>query len=214
MAVLLWPIFIKRMFMQKYVHNDGTGDEENLLRLLRQGERDAFTHIYECYHKMLYALACRYLKNRTAAEDAVQHVFIKLWEYRATITVTINLRNYLYTMTKNYILNYIRNENSAVAHNYRIAQMADAFEDNLFETIERKELMAAFYQAIKLLPVQKREICLLKLEDKLSNQEIADIMQLSVNTVKTHYAQAIKLLRVSLNKMLQITAGWLILLSV
>ena len=71
----------------------------------------------------------------------------------------------------------------------------------MLETIERKELMAAFYQAITLLPAQKKEICLLKMEGKLSNQEIADKMQLSVSTVKTHYAQAIKLLRAAMSRM-------------
>jgi RNA polymerase sigma-70 factor (ECF subfamily) len=178
-------------------------DDEYLLHLLRQGSKDAFTCIYERYHKMLYALSYRYLKSQAMAEDAVQHVFVKLWEYRADIFVTVNLRNYLYSMAKNHILNFIRNAHNAVAHNYKIAQAAGTVEDNLFETIERKELMAVFYQAVELLPAQKKEICLLKMEGKLSNQEIADKMQLSVNTVKTHYAQAIKLLRVAMSKMFQ-----------
>jgi RNA polymerase sigma-70 factor (ECF subfamily) len=183
---------------RKHIHDK---DDEYLLHLLRQGCRNAFTCIYERYHKMLYALSYKYLKSQAAAEDAVQHVFVKLWEHRADITVVVNLRNYLYTMTKNYVLNYIRNEHTAAAHSYRMAQVAGTVEDNLLEAIERKELMAAFYQAIKLLPAQKKEICLLKMEGKLSNQEIADKMQLSVNTVKTHYAQAVKLLRAALSKM-------------
>ena len=180
-------------------------DDEHLLRLLRQGNKDAFTCIYERYHKMLYALSYKYLKSQAVAEDAVQHVFVKLWEHHADIIVMINLRNYLYSMTKNYILNHIRNAHSAVAHNYRIAQVTGAVEDNLFETIERKELRAMFYRAVKLLPPQKKEICLLKMEGRLSNQEIADKMELSVNTVKTHYAQAIKLLRAAMSKMFQLT---------
>ena len=167
---------------RKHIHDK---DDEHLLHLLRQGNKDAFTCIYERYHKMLYALSYKYLKSRVTTEDAVQHVFVKLWEHRADITVVANLRNYLYSMTKNYVLNYIRNEQSAVAHSYRMAQSAGAVEDNLLETIERKELMAAFYQAITLLSAQKKEICLLKMEGKLSNQEIADKMQLSVNTVNS-----------------------------
>ena len=45
----------------------------------------------------------RYLKNVEAAEEAVQHVFVKLWESVRHIEIEINLKNYLYTMTKNYI---------------------------------------------------------------------------------------------------------------
>ncbi|MDR3366903.1 MAG: RNA polymerase sigma-70 factor [Prevotellaceae bacterium] len=188
---------------RKHIH--GNDDDEYLLHLLRQGNRDAFTRIYERYHKMLYALSYRYLKSQATTEDAVQHVFVKLWEYRADVVVTVNLRNYLYSMAKNYILNYIRNAHTAVVHSYRMAQAAGTIEDNLLEAIERKELVAVFYQAVALLPAQKKEICLLKMEGKLSNQEIADKMKLSVNTIKTHYAQAIKLLRAFLYKMFQIT---------
>jgi RNA polymerase sigma-70 factor (ECF subfamily) len=193
---------------RNYIYDE---NDEYLLHLLRQGNKEAFTCIYERYHKMLYVLSYRYLKNQAAAEDAVQHVFVKLWEHRVDIIVVANFRNYLYSMTKNYILNYIRNEYNAVSHNYRMAQLTGTVEDNLFETIEQKELMTMFYQAIKLLPPQKKEICLLKMEDKLSNQEIADKMQLSVNTVKTHYAQAIKLLRMAMCKMLQCIVGALTL---
>jgi RNA polymerase sigma-70 factor (ECF subfamily) len=179
-------------------------NDEYFLHLLRQGNKEAFARIYERYHKLLYALSYRYLKSPMAAEDAVQHVFVKLWEHRADIIVMVNLRNYLYSMAKNYILNYIRNEHNAMAHNYRIAQMTEVVEDNLFETIAQKELMNMFYQAVKLLPAQKKEICLLKMEGKFSNQEIAEKMQLSVNTIKTHYAQAMKLLRASMIRMLGI----------
>jgi RNA polymerase sigma-70 factor (ECF subfamily) len=188
------------MFEQKQLSK--CTDDAELIHLLREGDENAFTFIYVRYHKMLYALAWRYLKSQTMAEDVVQHVFVKLWEYRKTTSITINLRNYLYSMTKNYVLNCIRNEQSAITHNYRIAQSAGTFEENLFEIIEQKELMSVFYQAIKLLPTQKREVCLLKMDEKLSNQEIADKMKLSVNTVKAHYAQAIKLLRVYLHRML------------
>ncbi|UKI47213.1 MAG: LuxR C-terminal-related transcriptional regulator [Phocaeicola vulgatus] len=52
--------------------------------------------------------------------------------------------------------------------------------------------MSHFYQAIDHLPKQKRQVCLYKLKGNLSNQEIADKMNISVPTVKTHYAQAIK----------------------
>jgi RNA polymerase sigma-70 factor (ECF subfamily) len=156
---------------RKYIHDE---NDEYLLHLLRQGNEGVFTHIYERYHKMLYALSYRYLKSPMAAEDAVQHVFVKLWEHRADIVVMVNLRNYLYSMAKNYILNYIRNEHSAMAHNYRMVQMTEVVEDNLFETIARKELMNMFYQAVKLLPARKKEICLLKMEGKFSNQEIAE----------------------------------------
>jgi RNA polymerase sigma-70 factor (ECF subfamily) len=179
----------------------------NLLRQLEEGDQEAFSLIYERYHKLLYAVAFQYLKSRAAAEDAVQHVFCKLWEHRASIAVDTNLRNYLYSMTKNYVLNYIRNQNNAAAHSYRMAQTMDACDNDLYEGLEHKEQADIFQRALARLPQQKQEVCLLKMDESLSNQDIAERMQISVNTVKTHYAQAIKQLRVYVASMLKMVVG-------
>ena len=140
--------------------------------------------------------------NADMAEDVVQHVFARLWEFRSELHVGISLKNYLFTMTKNHVLNLIRNENSAISKNYEIAQSTPVYEDNLIENLEKKELMVSFYKAVDMLPPQKRSICLMKVKEELTNQEIAERMNLSVNTVKTHYTEALKMLRIHLSKML------------
>lgn len=182
-------------------------NDEALFALIEKGDERAFTQAYDRYHKLLYVLAYRYLMNVNMAEDVVQHVFSRLWEFRTELRVGISLKNYLFTMTKNHVLNLIRNENSAIIKNYEMAQSAPAYEDNLMEDLEKKELMSNFYKAVDMLPVQKREICLMKVREELTNQEIAERMKLSVNTVKTHYSEALKLLRVHLRKMLIIVTA-------
>lgn len=151
--------------------------------------------VYNKYHKLLYVLSYRYLMNTEMAQDAVQHVFTRLWEFRSELRVGVSLKNYLFTMTKNHILNIIRNENNALAKNYEMAQAEPDIEDNLIENLEKKELMSLFYKALAQLPPQKRDICLMKVRDELTNQEIADKLKLSINTIKTHYSDALKLLR-------------------
>ncbi|WP_288242193.1 RNA polymerase sigma-70 factor [uncultured Bacteroides sp.] len=182
-------------------------NDEALFALIEKGDERAFTEAYDRYHKLLYVLAYRYLMNVNMAEDVVQHVFSRLWEFRTELRVGISLKNYLFTMTKNHVLNLIRNENTAITKNYEMAQSAPAYEDNLIENLEKKELMSNFYKAVDMLPVQKREICLMKVREELTNQEIAERMKLSVNTVKTHYSEALKLLRVHLRKMLIIVTA-------
>lgn len=182
-------------------------NDEALFALIEKGDERAFTQAYDRYHKLLYVLAYRYLMNVNMAEDVVQHVFSRLWEFRTELRVGISLKNYLFTMTKNHVLNLIRNENTAITKNYEMTQSAPAYEDNLIENLEKKELMSNFYKAVDMLPVQKREICLMKVREELTNQEIAERMKLSVNTVKTHYSEALKLLRVHLRKMLIIVTA-------
>lgn len=177
-------------------------NDEQLFALIARGDKEAFTVVYHKYHKLMYAIAYRYLMSVEQTEDVVQHVFTRLWEFRAELRIGVSLKNYLFTMTKNHVLNLIRNENSVVAKNYEAAQLAPKYEDNLVDKMEEQELITLFYKAIDLLPTQKREICLMKIRDELSNQDIANKLHLSINTIKTHYSESLKLLRTHLTKTL------------
>ena len=184
--------------------------DEYLLALLGKGDEQAFTIIYQRYHKLLYVVAYKYLKNDCSAKDSVQQIFYRLWESRSVLIINMNLRNYLYTMLKNHLLNEIRNNYMAMEKNYELAQEKVEYEDDLLDNIEKKEIEEQLYRAINGLPEQKKQVCLYKLRGNLSNLEIANKMGISVPTVKTHYAQAVKMLREHFNKLLfMICSFWL-----
>ena len=142
--------------------------DEELLRSLRSDSEEAFTCVYERYHRSLYVLAYQYLKDTAFAEDATQHVFMRLWESRALLMPGMNLRNYLYTMMKNHVLNVIRDNNTAIEKNYEIAQFAPEYEDELLAKIEGEDMRRRLYEEIDRLPEQKRQVCLYKLRGNLS----------------------------------------------
>lgn len=177
-------------------------DDRELFSKLQQGDGKAFEAIYEKYHRLLYSFALRHLESRDMAEDAVQQVFVHLWEIHADIYVNISLRNYLYTMIKNHILNLIRSENTTFVRNYELAEAKQDYCEDLDDKIDKKEQMAMLYKAIASLPEQKRVVCMLKMEGTLTNQEIADKLNISINTVKTHYLQSIQKLKECMSKML------------
>lgn len=183
--------------------NNQISDTELFYRI-QKGDEKAFTLAYELYNKLIYVLSYRYLMDEDRAKDVVQYVFVKLWEYRANLNVGISLKNFLFTMAKNHILNLIRNENSALEKQYEIAQQVSGYEDDLIEKLERREQMELFYQALAKLPEQKKKICMMKIREEMSNKEIAERLNVSINTVKTHYAEALKLLRRELLKLLMI----------
>ena len=171
-------------------------NEDNILFLLiKNRDQEAFTSVYQKYHAYLYALALKYLKDTTMAEEAVQHIFVKLWDTSKNIDVTINLKNYLYTMIKNHIINQFRKNRSSISLNYANAQLEITEEDDVEEKLEERERHRMLYKGIDMLSPQKREICKLKLEGKLSNEEIAQQMHLSIHTVKSHYQESVKILR-------------------
>lgn len=180
---------------------ENKGRSQKLFSQIQQGNKEAFTKAYEKYSKMLYGLAYQYLKSNEMAEDAVQQTFTKLWEHHKQIVITTSLRNYLYTMTRNHILNQIRDRKAEIINNYQIVQKTEKYQLDITHLLEKEETMNVFYKAIALLPKRKREICMLKMEEQMSNEKIADTLQISVSTVKTHYTQSKKLLRNFIKKM-------------
>lgn len=181
--------------MQNELPTYSRNEDNALFLLLKKRDKEAFSVIYQKYHRYLYALALKYLKNTQMAEDAVQHVFVKLWESTDKIHIEINLKNYLYTMTKNYILNTIRDRKEEISLNYVNAQMDIPVHDDIVKKMENKQLNGLLYKQIDLLPPQKKEVCMRKLRTSDSNQEIADEMGISVHTVKSHYQESLKILR-------------------
>lgn len=168
---------------------------ELLFSQIMLGNTRAFTEVYYQYNKLLYVVAYKYLMDDEMSKDVVQHVFCKLWESRKELSVNVSLKNYLITMAKNHILNVIRNQNTALQKNYEIAQCAEMIDDSFMKRMDESEMHSELYRAIHQLPQNKKAICLLKLNDELSNKEIADQMNLSINTVKTHYSESLKILR-------------------
>lgn len=190
--------------MNNQFHSTSGQTDDELLTLLQESDEKAFTAIYVRYHQLLYVVAYKYLKNKEQTKDAVQQIFLKLWESRTLLSIQVSLKNYLYTMLKNQLLNEIRNNTTALEKNYELAQEPVTFENELLVKLEEKEMMEQLYRAVDNLPEQKRAVCLYKLKEELSNCEIAEKMQISVPTVKTHYSQALKMLRNHFDKLLYV----------
>lgn len=82
-----------------------------------------------------------------------------------------------------------------VSINYVNAQEEISGDDDFPALLEEMQLSEILKQGIEQLPPQKKEICKMKMEGNISNQEIADRMGISIHTVKSHYQESIKMLR-------------------
>lgn len=184
--------------------NTYTIDFDNrLYEGLRNGDEEAYAFVFDSYHKLLYALAFRYLKSGVDAEDAVQYTFMRLWEQREAFYFSTGLRSLLFTILKNYILNELRHKRIVLEKHYELLQR-DEEEEDIMKALEDTDIRNHLRAAIDNLPDQKKRICIMKIEQGLSNQEIADKLQITVPTVKSHYTQAIKLLRQNIDKLILI----------
>lgn len=183
-----------------------------LIKELREGSETAFTTIFDQYHRLLYALAYRYMKSGEEAEDAVQYTLMRLWEQRTTLNEQTGIKSLLFTILKNHILNELRHKKIVFEKHYEMLQNQSKEEEDIFEKLADKDFKKQLYEIINQLSPQRRQVCLLKIEQGLSNQEIADKMDISLATVKSHYTQSIKILRSEIGKLIVLIEAMIICL--
>ena len=176
-------------------------EDKDLMLLVATGDREAFTCLYNRYFYYLFTLAMRYIKDESEAEDVLQQVFFKLWEMRDSGMIKDNVRGYLFAMTRNRIMNYVRDKNRLLQRNYRLSQGVIEEEHDIWVMADKEQLISEMKKAIESLPPQQKRVANLRCEG-LSNQEIASRLHLSLNTVNSHYAKSLKALRTALGALM------------
>lgn len=174
-------------------------DSQLIVNLIDDDEK-AFCFLYAKYRRKLSLFAQSFLKSRDVAEDIVQDVFTLIWEKRKFLDPNASFQSYLYTITRNRVLNFIRdNAHKQFLDEIIYAEAIDA-GDNTFEKIESKELEDILEQSIEVLTNRQKEVFSLSRKEGLSHQEIAEKLDISMNTVSDHITDALKIIRNHLKK--------------
>lgn len=165
-------------------------EQEDFLRHFNSKDEDAYYKLFQQFYRYLVLFAERRTENHKVAEDIVQEIFIKLWESPKQYNSLNGLKAYLYEAVDNRCADY--RKHLIVEEKY----MAFALYEQKFQdfSIDQEEVYRELYAAINELPARGREVILLYLEGK-KNQEIAEILDLSILTVKTHKKNAFRYLR-------------------
>jgi len=167
-----------------------------LIGRLKANDEAALTMIYRRYWQSLFKAAYNILKDRQACEDIIQELFIKLWDCRAEVEISISLKAYLYASVRYGVYRQIRT-----------GSVKSEIFDDLIErlhtpathnSIEHKELLLQINQVIDTLPDKCREVYKLSREECLSHKEIALQLNISTKTVENHLTKALRELRGSL----------------
>jgi RNA polymerase sigma-70 factor, ECF subfamily len=169
-------------------------EEAYLLKKLNEGDIGAFELIF----KMHYANLCRYLlmlfKNQSVIDHIAQDVFVYIWENRETITIKTSIRSYLYSAGRYKAINQIRNlkRHEQIEESFAVKEFSENTTERM---VELKDLDRIVNDAIKSLPARCQQIFRLSRDQDLSYKEIAQMLDLSVNTVENQMSIALKKLR-------------------
>jgi RNA polymerase sigma-70 factor (ECF subfamily) len=189
--------------------NTQLGDDE-LLMMLRNNEHSALGEIYTKYWKYLYQSSFRILQDHDKSADAIQEVFVNLWEIRAKLFIKTSLKSYLYAAVKYETLRLLRQQ--VITDD--IVNFFDVIADHSTENaLAYKELAEQINQIIADLPVRCQEVFKLSRLEHLSHKEIATKLAISTKTVEYHIANALQLLRNNLGKTLSLELFMLFLIN-
>jgi RNA polymerase sigma-70 factor (ECF subfamily) len=178
-----------------------TAQLRELQRLVASGDEAAFTQLYLHYGKKLIQFAVSLIRSREIAEELVEDVFVKLWSNRERIREIDNLTVYLYVSVKNKALNAL----SSKAHELIAAPfdyldtVMDEFAPDPYNLMITVEMMTRMREAIESLPPRCKLIFKLVREDGLKYKEVAEILNISVNTIDVQMAIAVKKICTSLH---------------
>ena len=169
---------------------------EDLFDAFKRGDERAFRYYYEMHYHSLSLFGLRLLKDEAAVTDMAQEVFVNLWKSRETIESIVHLRMFIYQSMRHRCINQIRVKKleERYRNEYMMFESEADFEDRVIEEEVHRLVMAEINQ----LPREQRRVVLMHLGGK-NNMEIAEVMQVSVNTVKTHKARARQQLKTKLN---------------
>ena len=156
-----------------------------------------FKLFFEEYFEPVYRFARKYTEDASVARDITQDTFIRLYERRADFDACEKAKSFAYTTARNLCLDHLKHQK--IAQQYSVLQNENDDNRTFFQEITYQETLRLLHKAIDKLPPQTREIILLGLGGN-NNNEIAERLNISVNTVKTLKKGAYQKLKNTLKK--------------
>lgn len=154
---------------------------------------------FKKHYKLLCYFAWEMVKDEELAEDLVQDAFIAYLKNKDKISSEPQaVRSFMYSTIRNAVYN--RSRKSKTVQKFLEREVPQDIDDVDYEhLIIRAEFMAEIARVVEGLPEACRQIFKLSYMEELSNQEIADQLGISVNTIKTQKQRALRVLRLEIH---------------
>ncbi len=179
--------------------------EDELITQLRAGSEKAYRQLYHQHYEVMCRIAYGWLHDRHLAEAVVNQLIADIWEKRATLLFGGTLRNYLVRSVRNRCLNYlqlehVRTEIPAAALQSESLQLNEPIDEALpYATLIAGELEQDIISSVAAMAPECRRVFELSRFEELSHQQIAEKLNISINTVKYHIKNALTRLRADLS---------------
>lgn len=186
--------------MTKYKHLD----DAELVALLRDGDKIAYTEIYKRYFNVLFVHAYKKLNDDEETRDLIQELFTNLWIRREVFVLNSSLVAYLFTVVRNRVLDHHAHKNVKSRYISSLQQFIDIETVETDHRVREKELLNSIEKEIQALPRKMREVFELSRRSHFTHKEISEQLQISEQTVAKQVSNALRTLRCRFGEMLLI----------
>ncbi|NSL88659.1 RNA polymerase sigma factor [Chitinophaga solisilvae] len=171
----------------------------SLLADLKAGNESALKKILELYGPKLLNYCKKQGIGVSDAEELLQDVFIKLWQFRENLDLSTNFEAFLFTITRNALLNFVRKQiGYELTASGNLEETAPAYAAWDIHRMGYMEVYQQYLQVLKGVDDKRREAFRLSREEGLSHRQIAAQLNISVRTVEFYISGMLKLLRTEL----------------
>ncbi|MCM3630232.1 RNA polymerase sigma factor [Paenibacillus glycanilyticus] len=155
-----------------------TADIELWIRLVKEGNKDAYQHVIEFYQLPLYRYVYQLLHDREESEDAVQDVFLQVFRNMDKYSRQISFTSWLYKIAYHHCLNLIRKRNGLLSrlHLFRREAVTTDYDSSL-----------RVDEILRGLSLEEKQIVLLRVVEELTFEEISLILDCKAATVRKRY---------------------------
>ena len=170
-----------------------------ILSLYKQDERVALQKLFDVYYEPLLLYCYRLIRDLESAEDIVRDCFVHIWRSRRLENFEGELDRFMFQAIKFRAINYVRDQCRKDRLYSNISEREYELSAYFGEEEVGKE-MELLYRTISRLPDECRKIFLMACLDDMKYREIADVLNISINTVKTQMKIALRFLRENLTR--------------
>jgi RNA polymerase sigma-70 factor (family 1) len=176
-----------------------SNNEYQLLRGLTSGDTLHYSYIFKEYYSTLCHYAETIIGEPGHAEDIVQDVFERLWQKPYAFEDLRHLKDFLYKATRNAAINFLKGAQHSKERQAKFLHEQEAAATGEDPDIIRMEVFRVIYREISNLPEQCGKIVRMSYIEGLKNEQIAETLSISLQTVKNQKTRGMKLLRTRLS---------------
>jgi RNA polymerase sigma-70 factor (family 1) len=167
--------------------------DQQLTDLFARDEQQAFKQLFVQFYKPMCVAARLYTSESVEAEDIVQQVFIKFWEEKHYKKVNSSYKHFLHISVRNACFNHTGRLKTRQKRENNVEQ--EALVEQAIDFLLQREELKVFETAYDELPPQSRKVFELVYFADQPYKAAAQKLNISVNTVKTHLKNALRILR-------------------